>query len=446
MREDLVDDTELQRFLGLEESVSVHRLFDVGQALAGILDVEVVHPGADAQDFLGLDLDVRSHAARTARWLVDHDPCVRKRDAHARLACREQEAAHRRGLAHAHGADLRLDVLHGIVDRHSGCHHAARRVDVHRDVLAVLAFEEQQLSDDQRGHLVLDFAGHENDTLAQQAAEDVEAALAAAGAFHHHGHERAGHRIGVELALGAVAPADAAEHVDHEIPLVLKRWPMSRFTRGCSRPFVRCARTFAARRHRIGRAGRAGRGSHGRGKAQVRHSGRTCGSAYFFAAAFLAAGFFSAAGFSAAGFFSALAAAGLAAAFLAGFASSSLAAAFFAGAFSAFSAFSALAGFPSLADFSAFAGFSALSASSPLAAAFLAVFFGAAFFFSGSAAEAPSSASIAASNSSRVTSRSVISALPNRKSTTLSSYSGARSWAWAIASPRTYSTNRSRSS
>src|SRR5690606_34920663 len=182
---------------------------------AGILGVEIVHPPADAQYFLGLDFDVRGHAARAARGLVDHDPRIGQRHAHARLTRGEEEAAHRRRLADAHGADLRLDVLHGVVDRHAGGHHASGRVDVHRDVLAVLAFEEQQLSDNQRGHLVLDLAGDEHDPLAQQAAEDVEAALAAAGAFDHYGHERAGHRVGGELALGAIAPADAAEHVDH---------------------------------------------------------------------------------------------------------------------------------------------------------------------------------------------------------------------------------------
>ena len=53
----------------------------------------------------------------------------------------------------------------------------------------------------------------------------------------------------------------------------------------------------------------------------------------------------------------------------------------------------------------------------------------------------PSSDSIAASSSSRVTVRSLISALSNRKSTTLSSNKGARSWAAAIGSLRTYSTN-----
>src|SRR5690606_41140105 len=118
-----------------------------------------------------------------------------------------------------------------------GRHHAAGRVDVHRDVLAVLALEEQQLGDDQRGHLVLDFAGHEHDPLAQQPAEDVEAALATAGALDHHRYQRPGYRVPVELALGAVAPTDAVEHVDHGIPIVLKAAPMSRPHGTCSRPF-----------------------------------------------------------------------------------------------------------------------------------------------------------------------------------------------------------------
>jgi hypothetical protein len=47
---------------------------------------QLVHPVPDAQDFLGLDLDVGRHALRAARRLVDHDPGVGERDAHARLA------------------------------------------------------------------------------------------------------------------------------------------------------------------------------------------------------------------------------------------------------------------------------------------------------------------------------------------------------------------------
>src|SRR3546814_1381637 len=78
-------------------------------------------------------------------------PRIRQRDAHPRLAGREQEAAHRRGLADADGAHTRADVLHRVVDRHARRDDPARRVDVHIDVLLrIFRFEEQELCDDQR--------------------------------------------------------------------------------------------------------------------------------------------------------------------------------------------------------------------------------------------------------------------------------------------------------
>ena len=55
------------------------------------------------------------------------------------------------------------------------------RVDVERDVLVgVLAFEEQQLRDDQVRGLVVDRADQEDHALAQQPRVDVVGALAAA--------------------------------------------------------------------------------------------------------------------------------------------------------------------------------------------------------------------------------------------------------------------------
>ena len=71
----------------------------------------------------------------------------------------------------------------------------------------------------QAGHRILDLPRYEYDPLAQQAAEDVEAALAAAGAFDHHRDQGAGGRIGVEFPLGA----GIAEQVDHGGPLVWMR-------------------------------------------------------------------------------------------------------------------------------------------------------------------------------------------------------------------------------
>jgi hypothetical protein len=74
------------------------------------------------------------------------------------------------------------DILHRVVDREAGGDHSARRVDVHEDVLLrVLGLEEEQLGGDERGHMVLDRAGDEDDPLAKQARVDVETAFAAVG-------------------------------------------------------------------------------------------------------------------------------------------------------------------------------------------------------------------------------------------------------------------------
>ncbi len=48
----------------------------------------------------------------------------------------------------------------------------------------------KQLGDDQRGHLVLDLAGDEDDPFAQQAGENVDAAFAAARLFDDYGYQR----------------------------------------------------------------------------------------------------------------------------------------------------------------------------------------------------------------------------------------------------------------
>jgi hypothetical protein len=99
----------------------------------------------------------------------------------------EQQRAHRGRLPGAQRRHRRADELHGVVDRKARRHHAARRVDVHRDfLLRILGFEEQQLRDDQRRHAVLDRTGQEDDALLQQARENVVSAFTAVGLLDHH--------------------------------------------------------------------------------------------------------------------------------------------------------------------------------------------------------------------------------------------------------------------
>src|SRR3546814_16946049 len=88
-------------------------------------------------------------------------------------------------------ADARAVLLHRVGELRARRDDAARRVDVHIDVLLrILRFEEQELGGDQRRHMILDLAGDEDDPFAQQARENVEAAFAAARLFDDDGNKR----------------------------------------------------------------------------------------------------------------------------------------------------------------------------------------------------------------------------------------------------------------
>ena len=59
----------------------------------------------------------------------------------------------------------------------------------------ILCLEEEELGDDQVGHVVLDGVAQEDDAVLEQAAVDVVGALAAAAALDDHRHE---HRARLE--------------------------------------------------------------------------------------------------------------------------------------------------------------------------------------------------------------------------------------------------------
>ena len=77
-----------------------------------------------------------------------------------------------------------------IIPSASQAAEAARRVDVQADVaLRVFSLEEQQLGDDQVGHVIFDLVAQEDDPVLEQAAVDVVGPLAAARAFDDHRDE-----------------------------------------------------------------------------------------------------------------------------------------------------------------------------------------------------------------------------------------------------------------
>ena len=127
-----------------------------------------------------MDFDVRRLALVAAQRLVNHHARVRQAETFAFGARGQQEGAHRARLPHTDGADVRLDELHGVVNRHARGDHPARRVDVEENVFfRAFRFEEQHLRHDQVGHVIFHLAGQENDALFQQAGIDVVRTLPA---------------------------------------------------------------------------------------------------------------------------------------------------------------------------------------------------------------------------------------------------------------------------
>ena len=116
---------------------------------------------------------------------MDHDLRVGQGNALAPGTGGQQERAHAGSHADADGGHVALDILHRVVDRHAGRHTAAGGVDIELDVLVgVLGLEEQKLRDDQARGRVVDLLAEEDDTVFQQAGENVVGALAAVGLFN----------------------------------------------------------------------------------------------------------------------------------------------------------------------------------------------------------------------------------------------------------------------
>src|SRR3712207_9443687 len=80
------DQAEGPVFLGGEEAVALRRLLDILDRLAGIFRHQLVQPVADAQDLLGMNLDVGCLALRAAGRLVEDRKSTRLNSSHATIS------------------------------------------------------------------------------------------------------------------------------------------------------------------------------------------------------------------------------------------------------------------------------------------------------------------------------------------------------------------------
>lgn len=184
--DDFVYQSVLFRFIAAQEAIPIRILFDPSQWLASVFAEDLVEVLSHPQDFACMNANVASLSFYPSPGLVDHDAGVGQGEAFPFRACSEQQRAHARGLAKAKCSDIRLYVLHGVVDRHACGDRAARRVDVEIDILVrVFRLKKEQLRGYERGDLVVDRRAENHDAISEETGEKIIGSFSSACRFNN---------------------------------------------------------------------------------------------------------------------------------------------------------------------------------------------------------------------------------------------------------------------
>src|SRR5690554_408835 len=145
---------------------------------------------ANLQDLAGVDLDIRCLALISAQRLVDHHAGIGQAGTLALGTTGNQESTHAGRLANTQGRNVRLDELHGVVDRHARSYGATWAVDVQVDIFVrVFGFQEQQLGNHKVRHVIFNRANQENHPLLEQTRINVEGTLSTCRLLNYHRHQ-----------------------------------------------------------------------------------------------------------------------------------------------------------------------------------------------------------------------------------------------------------------
>src|SRR5689334_12894005 len=186
VRENVVHEAILLGLFGREELVPLDIAADLLLVPAAVPGDDALHRTAHPQDLPGLDLQVTGlPVAALGGRLVQQDARVGQGHALVLGARGEQHGGRGGGLADAHGLDLRLDELHGVVDRHHRRHRPAGRVDVHGDVaVGVDGLQRQQLGHDVVRRGIVNLHAEEDNPLLEELVVRVHLLDPVRGALH----------------------------------------------------------------------------------------------------------------------------------------------------------------------------------------------------------------------------------------------------------------------
>src|SRR5215211_524223 len=177
--DDVVDNAVLDPLFGTHYVVAVCVALDPLVILPCVGGEDLVQAALGHDELFGVDLHVRGLTGQPAyARLVQEYARVRQGVPLVFGASGEQEGPHGGGHAEGRRGDIRLDELHGVVDRKPRRHAAAGGVYVQVDVLlGVLALEVQELGHYGVGHLVIHGGPEEDDAVLQEPGVDVHGPL-----------------------------------------------------------------------------------------------------------------------------------------------------------------------------------------------------------------------------------------------------------------------------
>ncbi len=147
-------------------------LLHLFQRLSRLFSDQSIDLGAQLLDLLGVNLDLRCHAARAAHGLVDE--VVRVGQADAPLPrCGEHDDGCRAGhQAHSDHGDLGLHETHHVENGVPRIRVPAGGVDVYLDRILALLFQEDEGANDPLRELLVDLPGNKDGAGLEHAVEE----------------------------------------------------------------------------------------------------------------------------------------------------------------------------------------------------------------------------------------------------------------------------------
>ena len=172
--QDLVDEAIVLCHFGGHEIVSFRVPGNSFQRLSAVFGKDAVQFFPKTQDFTGMDFDFRSLSLYAAQGLVNHNVGMGQCIALASGTGGQKHRCHAGAGADADGRYIGADILHGIVNGQPCGYHAAGAVDVKMDILGrIFCFQEEELGNDDIGHVVFNLAVQEYDAVLQKAGVNV---------------------------------------------------------------------------------------------------------------------------------------------------------------------------------------------------------------------------------------------------------------------------------